>query len=93
MVKSVKFLASNIASFFRKLFGLPLRLVLLVILVDLPILAGLYLASQQATRQINRLESDLVVVQDTQVQILREVATKSAVPIVKVSPITVVGVK
>lgn len=90
MVRVIKFLAS-ILNFIKKVFGLPLRLVLLVILIDLPILIGVYLASQRAVTRLERLEQDLVVVQTTQFNLLQEFASKSATPSVK--PVTVVGGK
>lgn len=79
-------------SFLKSLFGFPLRLVLLVILIDLPILLGVYLSLQQVLMGQNRLEQDLVVVQTTQFNLLQEIATKSATPTPQIRPITVVGV-
>ncbi len=95
MVGIIKLFTSfikNILNFIKKLFGFPLRLLLLVILIDLPILLGVYLSLQQVLAGQNRLEADLVVVQTTQFNLLQQIATKSATPTPQVRPITVVGV-
>jgi hypothetical protein len=93
MVKFIKLFALGVINFLKNVFGFPLRLVLLVILIDLPILLGVYLASQRAVTRLEQLEQDLVVVQTTQFNLLQEIATKSATPATNIRPITVVGVK
>ncbi len=83
MGRIIKFFASllnGLVDFLKRIFGLPLRLVLLALLIDLPVVLVLYLALQGLTAGQNRLEQDLVIVEDTQVKCLQLLTPKSATP-------------
>lgn len=60
-----------------------LPIVILAISIILPVILAVFIASERARIGLERLEQDLVIVQDTQFHLFNQLVTKSSSPSAK----------